>query len=108
MNRKIRRGNQISWREYVLNRSGTGIGGIRNFQNKLSGLAEIGVRGFRSGLMNASRHNAMTLHYEGRFLLGLAASNQGLPHDIFGLVAQDFGLISVFWGLEQRYGLHAS
>ena len=85
MNRKIRRGNQISWREYVLNRSGTGTGGIRNFQNKLSGLAEIGVRGFRSSLMNASRHNAMTLHYEGRFLLVLAASNQGLSHDIFGL-----------------------
>ena len=86
MTRKTRRGNQISWHEYVLNQSGTGDGGIRNLRNKLSGFAEICVLRFPQRFkLNASCHNAMTLHYEGRFLLGLAASNQGLLHDIFGL-----------------------
>ncbi len=86
MTRKTRRGNQISWREYVLNQSGTGAGGIRNFQNRLSVWEERVVPRFPQRFkLNASRHNAMTLHYEGRFLLGLAASKQGLPCDIFGL-----------------------
>lgn len=69
MTRKTRRGNQISWHEYVLNHSGTGDGGIRNFQNKLSVWAERGVPRFPKRFkLNASCHNAMTLQLRAVFI----------------------------------------